>query len=305
MTDRVPAHGHLRRARRRAGRGTRRRVGARDPAAGPTTSSADVVCHVLDGRRRGAPSRGAASAPASTSSSSTPATTSPRRSARATRSPRRCPSPSARSRRDQTRGRAGRQLRHRGCTNATPISAAHCARSPRCAARSRTPRLGVRAAPRREHVTRRTSAVVEWDARRSMVKLNPIAAWTQHDVDAYIAEQRRPREPAAVRRVRIDRLRPVHAADQARRGPARGTVGRHCPRPSAEFTTDRSIGSAHASELHRGGRGARGAGCGGTRPHAARGRDRLRRRPPRSSGSRSARSRTRWCSRRPTTNRYS
>ena len=30
--------------------------------------------------------------------------------------------------------------------------------------------------------------VVEWDARRSMVKLNPIAAWTQHDVDAYIAE---------------------------------------------------------------------------------------------------------------------
>ena len=30
--------------------------------------------------------------------------------------------------------------------------------------------------------------VVEWDARRSMVKLNPIAAWNQNDVDAYIAE---------------------------------------------------------------------------------------------------------------------
>jgi phosphoadenosine phosphosulfate reductase len=31
--------------------------------------------------------------------------------------------------------------------------------------------------------------LVEWDARRSMVKLNPIAAWTQADVDRYIAEQ--------------------------------------------------------------------------------------------------------------------
>lgn len=30
--------------------------------------------------------------------------------------------------------------------------------------------------------------VVEWDDRRSMVKLNPIAAWTQRDVDGYIAE---------------------------------------------------------------------------------------------------------------------
>jgi phosphoadenosine phosphosulfate reductase len=30
--------------------------------------------------------------------------------------------------------------------------------------------------------------VVEWDARRSMIKLNPIAAWTQRDVDAYVAE---------------------------------------------------------------------------------------------------------------------
>jgi phosphoadenosine phosphosulfate reductase len=30
--------------------------------------------------------------------------------------------------------------------------------------------------------------VVEWDARRSMIKLNPIASWTQDDVDRYIAE---------------------------------------------------------------------------------------------------------------------
>jgi len=30
--------------------------------------------------------------------------------------------------------------------------------------------------------------VVEWDARHSMVKLNPIAAWTDQQVDDYIAE---------------------------------------------------------------------------------------------------------------------
>jgi phosphoadenosine phosphosulfate reductase len=41
---------------------------------------------------------------------------------------------------------------------------------------------------RDEALTRADAKVVEWDARRSMVKLNPIAAWTQNDVDAYIAE---------------------------------------------------------------------------------------------------------------------
>ena len=43
---------------------------------------------------------------------------------------------------------------------------------------------------RRDEAEARADAkVVEWDARRSMVKLNPIAAWTQDDVNAYIAEQ--------------------------------------------------------------------------------------------------------------------
>jgi phosphoadenosine phosphosulfate reductase len=42
---------------------------------------------------------------------------------------------------------------------------------------------------RRDETDSRTDIrVVEWDARRSMVKVNPIAAWTQHDVDSYIAE---------------------------------------------------------------------------------------------------------------------
>jgi phosphoadenosine phosphosulfate reductase len=39
---------------------------------------------------------------------------------------------------------------------------------------------------RDEARTRRDIRVVEWDARRSMVKVNPLAAWTQADVDDYI-----------------------------------------------------------------------------------------------------------------------
>jgi phosphoadenosine phosphosulfate reductase len=41
---------------------------------------------------------------------------------------------------------------------------------------------------RDEAATRSQARVVEWDESRSMVKLNPIAAWTQDDVDRYIAE---------------------------------------------------------------------------------------------------------------------
>ncbi len=42
---------------------------------------------------------------------------------------------------------------------------------------------------RDEAASRRDIGVVEWDERRGMVKVNPLAAWTQDDVDAYIAER--------------------------------------------------------------------------------------------------------------------
>jgi phosphoadenosine phosphosulfate reductase len=41
---------------------------------------------------------------------------------------------------------------------------------------------------RDEAVTRANARVIEWDAGRSMVKVNPIATWTQDDVEEYIAE---------------------------------------------------------------------------------------------------------------------
>lgn len=41
---------------------------------------------------------------------------------------------------------------------------------------------------RDEASTRRQVGVVEWDARRGKVKVNPLATWTQDDADAYAAE---------------------------------------------------------------------------------------------------------------------
>lgn len=41
---------------------------------------------------------------------------------------------------------------------------------------------------RDETSNRKDIGVVEWDANRAMVKVNPLAAWTQEQVDAYILE---------------------------------------------------------------------------------------------------------------------
>jgi phosphoadenosine phosphosulfate reductase len=41
---------------------------------------------------------------------------------------------------------------------------------------------------REETDARSDTRVVEWDAKRAMVKVNPIAGWTQEQVDGYIAE---------------------------------------------------------------------------------------------------------------------
>ena len=40
---------------------------------------------------------------------------------------------------------------------------------------------------RDEAATRRDIGVVEWDGKRSKVKVNPLAAWTQDDIDSYVA----------------------------------------------------------------------------------------------------------------------
>ncbi len=49
---------------------------------------------------------------------------------------------------------------------------------------------------RREDSARRaTTPIVEWDRKNALVKINPIAAWTQAEVDAYIAKYDIPVNP--------------------------------------------------------------------------------------------------------------
>ena len=48
---------------------------------------------------------------------------------------------------------------------------------------------------RDESPTRAATKLVDWDAKRGMVKVNPMAAWTQDVVDAYIAEHQIPVNP--------------------------------------------------------------------------------------------------------------
>jgi len=48
---------------------------------------------------------------------------------------------------------------------------------------------------RDESPTRAGTRLVDWDAKRGMVKVNPLAAWTQDDVDAYIVANQVPVNP--------------------------------------------------------------------------------------------------------------
>ena len=50
---------------------------------------------------------------------------------------------------------------------------------------------------RDEAATRAGTKVVDWDAKRGMVKVNPLAAWTQADVDAYVVANQVPVNPLA------------------------------------------------------------------------------------------------------------
>ena len=47
--------------------------------------------------------------------------------------------------------------------------------------------------------TRAAAPVVSWDLARSMVKVNPLAAWTDADVEGYLADHDLPRHPLAER----------------------------------------------------------------------------------------------------------
>ena len=74
--------------------------------------------------------------------------------------------------------------------------------------------------------TRRPAApsapIVSYDIGRGLVKVNPIAPWTDVDVDRYTADRELSRAPAPRPRLRVDRLLAVHASGRRRRGPRAG-----------------------------------------------------------------------------------
>ena len=137
----------------------------------------------------------------------------------------------------QTRRRAGRRVRRRA-VRPRPRRVLRAAQG-RAAGGGpdRVRRLGHRPAPRRVADPRRTRRSSAGTRSARKVKVNPIARWTQADVDALHRRARRPDQPAAQGGLRLDRLRAVHPAGAGRRGPARRPLGRP-PRPSAGCTTD-------------------------------------------------------------------
>ena len=48
---------------------------------------------------------------------------------------------------------------------------------------------------REESAARKDTKLVDWDEKREMLKINPLAAWTQDDVDAYIERHQIPVNP--------------------------------------------------------------------------------------------------------------
>ena len=50
---------------------------------------------------------------------------------------------------------------------------------------------------REESAERKDTKLVDWDEKREMLKINPLAAWTQDDVDAYIEAHQVPVNPLA------------------------------------------------------------------------------------------------------------
>jgi phosphoadenosine phosphosulfate reductase len=48
---------------------------------------------------------------------------------------------------------------------------------------------------RDESAARKHTKLIDWDAKREMIKVNPLAGWTQDDVDAYLDEHQVPVNP--------------------------------------------------------------------------------------------------------------
>ena len=81
-------------------------------------------------------------------------------------------------------------------------------------------RLRLRASAATSRRPAPTTAVVEWDDKRGKVKVNPLVAWTQDDVDAYVTDNDILVNPLAEDGYPSIGCAPVHLPGRAGRGPA-------------------------------------------------------------------------------------
>ena len=75
---------------------------------------------------------------------------------------------------------------------------------------------------RADSPSRATTPIVHVDLLRQVTKINPIATWTDEDVEHYKAMELLPEHPLADRGLPVDRLLAVHPAGRAGRGPRAG-----------------------------------------------------------------------------------
>ena len=131
----------------------------------------------------------------------------------------------------------------------TPRSAATSSRAARAAAasfarsrRSPKPSQGrsgwITGLKRVDTPERADAPIIAWDPSRNMVKVNPLATWTDDDVDAYVAEHDLPRHP--LNYVGYVSIGCAPTTQPGRRGPSspRGPLGRAATRPSAGCTSE-------------------------------------------------------------------
>ena len=157
-------------------RGPREQFGSRMVLTCSWQKQSSILVHLL---AQVAPRRASSRSTRACSSTSrtTPAASSP--SATASRSRRSGPRRTSPSRPPSTARASG---------SATPTSAARCARSSRSRSRSRAPRRGSAACAATSPPTRRGIRKVQLDEKRGVVKIQPLADWTDRDCWRFIVE---------------------------------------------------------------------------------------------------------------------
>ncbi len=94
--------------------------------------------------------------------------------------------------------------------------------------------------------------MISWDEAFGLVKINPIAAWTDEDMQDYIDANGVLVNPLVVRGLPVDRMRAVHRQAHPRRRPAQRALGRAVQdrvRPARVVST--LVLTAHGSADHR------------------------------------------------------